>query len=77
MTTSLKLTHLNLSGNRIKDFGELLPLKDFKNLSVLDLFNNEATNAEDYRKTIFDMIPSLKYLDGYAYCFFFFFYILK
>lgn len=65
LTGSPKLTHLNLSGNRIKDFEELKPLKDLENLEVLDLFNNEVTMMQHYREEIFDLIPSLKYLDGF------------
>lgn len=44
---------------------ELKPLESFKNLSVLDLFNNEATSVENYREKIFAMLPSLQYLDGF------------
>lgn len=70
LTTSPKLTHLNLSGNKIKDLDTLEPLKDFKYLKSLDLFNNEATTIENYREKIFKLIPSLKYLDGYVFvCF--------
>ncbi|XP_055533499.1 acidic leucine-rich nuclear phosphoprotein 32 family member A isoform X1 [Wyeomyia smithii] len=65
LTGSPKLTHLNLSGNRIKEFEELKPLKEFENLEVLDLFNNEITTTEEYRDKIFALIPSLKYLDGF------------
>lgn len=65
LTGSPKLTHLNLSGNRIKDFDELKPLKDLANLEVLDLFNNEVTMTQNYREKIFELIPSLKYLDGF------------
>lgn len=64
LTGSPKLTHLNLSGNRIKDFEELQPLKELENLEVLDLFNNEVTMTQNYRDKIFELIPSLKYLDG-------------
>lgn len=57
---------MNLSGNKIKDLDELKALAEFKNLAVLDLFNNEVTaETEQYRETIFNMIPSLVYLDGY------------
>lgn len=62
---SPKLTHLNLSGNRIKDFEELQPLKDLENLEVLDLFNNQVTMIENYREKLFTLIPSLNYLDGF------------
>lgn len=65
LASSSRLTHLNLSGNKIKDLDTLQPLKDFKHLKNLDLFNNEATNIDNYRDKIFKLIPSLKYLDGY------------
>lgn len=64
LTTSSKLQYLNLSGNKIKDLETLKPLKEFKNLSVLDLFNNDATQVENYREKIFKMLPSLNFLDG-------------
>lgn len=63
--TSPKLQYLNLSGNKIKDLEALKPLQEFKNLAVLDLFNNEATQIENYRDKIFEMLPSLKFLDGF------------
>lgn len=64
-TSSAKLTHLNLSGNKIKCLEELRALEKFPALQVLDLFNNEATQTiEAYREKIFGLIPSLKYLDG-------------
>ncbi|XP_074593880.1 acidic leucine-rich nuclear phosphoprotein 32 mapmodulin isoform X2 [Brevipalpus obovatus] len=62
---SPKLTHLNLSGNKIKDLESLEPLKEFKNLKNLDLFNCDVTSIEDYRIKVFNYIPSLKYLDGF------------
>lgn len=65
LSVSTKLTHLNLSGNKIKDVEELKPLESFKELQVLDLFNNEATTIDSYRDKIFAMIPSLVYLDGF------------
>uniref|UniRef100_A0A1B6DJB6 Acidic leucine-rich nuclear phosphoprotein 32 family member A n=1 Tax=Clastoptera arizonana TaxID=38151 RepID=A0A1B6DJB6_9HEMI len=66
LNTSPKLTHLNLSGNKIKDLATLEPLKNFKHLKNLDLFNNEATTStENYRDKVFSMITSLKYLDGF------------
>ncbi|CAH1970867.1 unnamed protein product [Acanthoscelides obtectus] len=65
LETSPKLTYLNLSGNKIKDLATLEPLKNFKNLKNLDLFNNEATMIDNYREKVFKLIPSLKYLDGF------------
>ncbi|KAG6444221.1 acidic leucine-rich nuclear phosphoprotein 32 family member A isoform X3 [Manduca sexta] len=60
-----KLTHLNLSGNKIKDLETLKPIEHFENLKNLDLFNNEVTTIEDYRSKVFALRPSLKYLDGF------------
>jgi acidic leucine-rich nuclear phosphoprotein 32 family member A/C/D len=63
--TSPKLASLNLSGNKIKDFDELKPLTSLEKLEILDLFNNDVTGAENYRGSVFRLIPSLKYLDGF------------
>lgn len=65
LQSSPKLTHLNLSGNKIKDLDTLQPLKEFKNLKNLDLFNNEVTNLDNYREKVFSLIPSLRCLDGF------------
>ncbi|XP_045183925.1 acidic leucine-rich nuclear phosphoprotein 32 family member B-like [Mercenaria mercenaria] len=65
LTGCVNLTHLSLSGNKIKDFEPLEPLKDLANLKSLDLFNCEVTNADDYREKVFELLPNLKYLDGY------------
>lgn len=62
---SPKLEYLNLCGNRLKDLETLEPLKELKNLQILDLFNCEVTEKEDYRPFVFQLIPNLKYLDGY------------
>ncbi|NXG44645.1 AN32A protein, partial [Psilopogon haemacephalus] len=59
------LTHLNLSGNKIKDLGTIEPLKKLENLKSLDLFNCEVTNLNDYRENVFKLLPQLTSLDGY------------
>ncbi|XP_051983407.1 acidic leucine-rich nuclear phosphoprotein 32 family member B-like isoform X4 [Xyrauchen texanus] len=59
------LTHLNLSGNKLKDISTLEPLKKLDNLKSLDLFNCEVTNLNDYRESVFKLLPQLAYLDGY------------
>ncbi|XP_057228249.1 acidic leucine-rich nuclear phosphoprotein 32 family member A [Malurus melanocephalus] len=59
------LTHLNLSGNKIKDLGTIEPLKKLENLKSLDLFNCEVTNLNDYRENVFKLLPQLTFLDGY------------
>ena len=59
------LTHLNLSGNKLKELDALAPLAKLQNLKNVDLFNCEVTKMEDYREKIFKMLPSLKFLDGF------------
>ncbi|KAF0037294.1 hypothetical protein F2P81_010168 [Scophthalmus maximus] len=59
------LTHLNLSGNKLKDISTLEPLKKLGILKSLDLFNCEVTNLNDYRESVFKLLPQLTYLDGY------------
>lgn len=59
-----KLTHLNLSGNKIKDIETLEPLGLIE-LKSLDLFNCEVTNLDSYREKVFELLKSLQFLDGY------------
>uniref|UniRef100_A0A4W5NFU6 Acidic leucine-rich nuclear phosphoprotein 32 family member n=1 Tax=Hucho hucho TaxID=62062 RepID=A0A4W5NFU6_9TELE len=59
------LSHLNLSGNKLKDISMLEPLKKLDSLKSLDLFNCEVTNLNDYRESVFKLLPQLTYLDGY------------
>lgn len=39
--------------------------KKLPQLKSLDLFNCEVTNLDDYRDSIFKLLPQLTYLDGY------------
>ncbi|XP_041087192.1 acidic leucine-rich nuclear phosphoprotein 32 family member B-like isoform X1 [Polyodon spathula] len=59
------LTHLNLSGNKIKDLSTLDPLKKLPNLNSVDLFNCEVTMLMDYRESVLELLPQLTYLDGF------------
>ncbi|MFH4983851.1 hypothetical protein AB6A40_010560 [Gnathostoma spinigerum] len=60
-----ELSYLNLSGNKIKDIETLAPLNELKKLEMLDLFNCEVANAENYRQDVFKVLPQLRYLDGF------------
>ncbi|XP_013913289.1 PREDICTED: acidic leucine-rich nuclear phosphoprotein 32 family member B-like [Thamnophis sirtalis] len=59
------LTQLNLSGNKIKEISTLDPLKKLPHLRNLDLFNCEVTTLNNYRESIFTLLPQLIYLDGF------------
>lgn len=59
------LTHLNLSGNKIKELEDLAPLAKLAHLRNVDLFNCEVTKVESYREKAFKLLPSLKFLDGF------------
>lgn len=59
------LTHLNLSGNKIKELDELAPLAKLAHLRNVDLFNCEVTKLESYRDKAFKLLPNLKFLDGF------------
>lgn len=39
--------------------------KKLECLKSLDLFNCEVTNLNDYRDSVFKLLPQLTYLDGY------------
>lgn len=39
--------------------------KNFSELKHLDLFNCEVTQLDDYREQVFELLPNLKYLDGF------------
>lgn len=46
-------------------FFHLTEQKKLDNLKSLDLFNCEVTNLNDYRESVFKLLPQLTYLDGY------------
>uniref|UniRef100_A0A3Q3JS76 Acidic leucine-rich nuclear phosphoprotein 32 family member n=1 Tax=Monopterus albus TaxID=43700 RepID=A0A3Q3JS76_MONAL len=59
------LTYLNLSGNKIKELSTVEALQNLKNLMSLDLFNCEITSLEDYRESVFELLPQVTFLDGF------------
>ncbi|XP_029976469.1 acidic leucine-rich nuclear phosphoprotein 32 family member E isoform X2 [Salarias fasciatus] len=59
------LTYLNLSGNKIKDLSSVEALQQLKALQSLDLFNCEITCLEDYRDSVFQLLPQVTFLDGF------------
>jgi len=59
------ITHVNLSGNKIGQVETLEPLKSLSKLKSLDLFNCDVTLLDNFRAKVFELIPHLKYLDGF------------
>ncbi|MEQ2270303.1 Acidic leucine-rich nuclear phosphoprotein 32 member E [Xenotaenia resolanae] len=59
------LTYLNLSGNQIKELSTIEALQNLKNLKSLDLYSCDVTAADDYRESVFELLPQLVYLDGF------------
>ncbi|XP_042279822.1 acidic leucine-rich nuclear phosphoprotein 32 family member E-like isoform X1 [Thunnus maccoyii] len=59
------LTYLNLSGNKIKELSTIEVLQNLKNLTSLDLYSCEVTTLDEYRESVFELLPQLTYLDGY------------
>uniref|UniRef100_A0A3Q3WXF6 Acidic leucine-rich nuclear phosphoprotein 32 family member n=1 Tax=Mola mola TaxID=94237 RepID=A0A3Q3WXF6_MOLML len=59
------LTYLNLSGNKIRELSNVEALQSLKGLQSLDLFNCEITSLEDYRDSVFELLPQVTYLDGF------------
>ena len=58
----LTLMHLSIFHQPIIVF---VPQKNLSSLGNLDLFNNPCSTDEDeFRKKVFEMLPSLKYLDS-------------
>lgn len=60
-----RLYHINLCANKIKDIESLAPLKDLVDLAALDLFDCDVTELDGYRQKVFELLPNLKYLDGF------------
>ena len=45
--------------------GCFLLQQNLKSLQSLDLFNCEITSLEDYRESVFELLPQVTYLDGF------------
>jgi len=58
-----KLQILMLSDNNITDFPEIQRLSGLKELLQLDLNNTPLSKKDNYRKKLFELIPTLEILD--------------
>merc|ERR1719410_2371115 len=58
------LKSLSLSNNKFKEFDTLQPLSNLK-ITPLDVDGNEFTDSkDDFRKKVFELLPTLILLDG-------------
>lgn len=55
---------LKIAKNKIDTLDEVKSLSGLAELKILDLLDNKVTEAENYRETIFEAIPTLDVLDG-------------
>ena len=61
----IMLKRLSLAGNKFSELSQMEPLGSLPLLRDLDLFHCPVTELEDYRSGLFDLLPSLQYLDGF------------
>jgi len=61
----VNLKSLSLAGNKFSSLESLEPLAGLPNLRDLDLFNCPVTQNEEYRSGLFELLGTLKYLDGF------------
>ena len=57
------LNQIKIANNKIENFNDLEPLSKLRDLSFLDLSENPVIKTQDYRKKLYEMIPTLVYLD--------------
>jgi len=57
------LNQIKIANNKIENFSDLEPLSKLRDLSFLDLSENPVIKTKDYRKKLYEMIPTLVYLD--------------
>ena len=60
-----KLVTLDLSWNKFSDVKSLTPLTKLTKLEQLAVFECPLTANENYRTEIYELLPNLKYLDGF------------
>jgi hypothetical protein len=57
------LKKIRIANNKIKNLNDMEILSNFKNLTFLDLSENPINSIFDYKRKIFNLIPSLNFLD--------------
>eukprot|EP00051_Salpingoeca_urceolata_P027748 m.483108 g.483108 ORF g.483108 m.483108 type:complete len:275 (+) comp22787_c0_seq1:288-1112(+) len=63
VTSCPQLAQLNLANNKLTKIEQLEPLKEAKQLRMLDLEGNALAGEEGYRAKVFELLPQLRYID--------------
>jgi len=64
LTECTNLNHIIINNNRFKELEVMEPLKSLPSLTHLELGNSFPNlTSEEYKRKMFEMLPSLKYLD--------------
>jgi len=63
LTKYIHLKKIRLANNNIKHYEDVKCFNCFRNLYFLDLSENPINNISNYKKRIFELIPTLAFLD--------------
>ena len=63
LTIYIHIKKISLANNNIKNYDDIKCFNTFRNLNFLDLSENPINNISNYRKKLFDLLPTLVFLD--------------
>ena len=63
LTIYIHIKKISLANNNIKNYEDIKCFNTFRNLIFLDLSENPVNNINNYRKKLFDLLPTLVFLD--------------
>ena len=63
LTIYIHIKKISLANNNIKNYEDIKCFNTFRNLNFLDLSENPINNINNYRKKLFDLLPTLVFLD--------------
>ena len=63
LTIYIHIKKISLANNNIKNYEDIKCFNTFRNLIFLDLSENPINSINNYRKKLFDLLPTLVFLD--------------
>ena len=63
LTIYIHIKKISLANNNIKNYEDIKCFNTFRNLNFLDLSENPINSINNYRKKLFDLLPTLVFLD--------------